>query len=89
MFPFGSVIRFVNKHMASCSIERLTPDIEALLRSLRRAVKNDLIQWKKYSEEEAQTLSAHPEKWFTKADRTAIELIQSWVPPDRSSQAGR
>jgi len=74
-FPFATIVRFVNKHLPTCSSDRVRPAIAALFDRIKEALTHDLVALKGYSEQEAPALAATPDKWFTKKDRTAIELI--------------
>lgn len=77
-FPFALVVRFVDKQMPRRSVDSLAPAVKNLLASLKAAVAHDLVSLKGYRKAESKVLSAHPGRWFTKADRSAMELIESW-----------
>jgi hypothetical protein len=76
-FPFAALVRFVVKAPLA-SRELVMPAVKTLIEAIRQAVARDLVKLKGYSEVEAETLAATPARWFTKADRGAIELLERW-----------
>ena len=79
-FPFAAVVRFIDKHLATHPRGSVAPAVETLFSSIRTAVANDLVSLKGYSAAEAPTLAADPGRWFKKADREAIAVIEKWLP---------
>lgn len=78
-YPFPTVVRFVDKNIRSCSLDRMRPATTALLNSIKKAVARDLVREKGRRKSEAEAQSKEPGKWFVKSDREAIELIESWT----------
>jgi hypothetical protein len=78
-YPFAAIVRFVDKHMESCSHDVLTPAITKLFDSIKAGISRDLVTLKGYRKTEAQALANEPERWFVKADRAAIEKIRGWL----------
>ena len=76
-FPFAALVRLVVK-ASPVHRDVIAPAVKQLIAAIRQAVARDLVALKGYSDLEADNLSATPARWFTKADREAIELIERW-----------
>lgn len=78
-FPFSNLVRYVDKQIPTCSVERFMPSIKRLLASIQKAVARDLVNLKGYSTSESKSYTKDLKRWFKKEDRTAIGLIEGWL----------